>query len=38
MNKVEAATEDELRPEYDLESLQVRKSAPDGRALVIWFA
>lgn len=28
MNKVEAATEDELRPEYDLESLQVRKVGP----------
>ena len=28
MNKVETATEDELRPEYDLESLQVRKVGP----------
>jgi hypothetical protein len=28
MNKVEAATEDELRSEYDLESLQVRKVGP----------
>jgi hypothetical protein len=28
MNKVKAATEDELRSEYDLESLQVRKVGP----------
>ena len=28
MNKVETAMEDELRSEYDLESLQVRKVGP----------
>ncbi len=28
MNKIEAEMEDELRPEYDLNSLQVRKVGP----------